>query len=60
MLYGDFPIGNMARLDNPKTIDKMGFYYAVVESNLALPILPYRCKERKKLLFPNGTFGGLY
>lgn len=37
-----------------------GFYTIFVNSDLELPILPYKCKKTKKLLFPNGEFYGTY
>lgn len=55
-----FPIGEPLKIIKPKWENKPGFYYIRVESNIKLPILPYRCEESGKLLFPNGTFSGVY
>jgi hypothetical protein len=56
-----FPYGDFSIELEPTDIIKIGFYSVVVESNISLiPILPYRCKKTKKLLFPNGIFSGLY
>lgn len=53
--YGDFKINN-----DVKKITDNGFYFVSVYSNLDLPILPYRDEMSGKLLFPNGSFFGLY
>lgn len=53
--YGDYIINN-----SPKKINKKGFFYVSVYSNLDLPVLPYRDEKTGKLLFPNGRFSGLY
>ena len=56
-----FPYGDFSIEIEPNDIEKIGFYSVVVDSNINLiPILPYRCKKTKKLLFPNGVFSGLY
>lgn len=55
-----FPIGNPIKILKPKWKNEPGFYYIRVESNINLPILPYRCAETGKLLFPNGIFEGVY
>ena len=56
-----FPFGDYEILYDPLGISDPGFYSVEVESKLMkIPILPYRCKETKKLLFPNGRFSGVY
>lgn len=55
-----FPIGKPKKISKPKWENTPGFYYIRVKSNLKLPILPYRCKNSGKLLFPNGIFEGVY
>ena len=55
-----FPIGCPTKVINPKWGGIPGFYYIKVRSNMNLPILPYRCPNTCKLLFPNGVFEGVY
>lgn len=55
-----FPLESFTLNNNPSDISKPGFYKVFVESNLSLPILPYRDDFSGKLLFPNGFFSGLY
>lgn len=55
-----FPVGKFIKKINPKNIDNVGFYLVTVESNLEVPILPYKDSATKKLIFPNGKFNGLY
>lgn len=56
-----FPFGDYEILYDPLDISNPGFYSVEVESkSMKIPILPYRCKETKKLLFPNGRFSGVY
>ena len=59
-LLKEFPYGNYRRIEPCYCINDYGFYYVLVESNCELPSLPYRDKNSGKLLFPNGTFYGLY
>lgn len=42
---------------NPKTASRPGFYKATVESNMLLPVLPWK---NDKLYFPNGRFTGFF
>ena len=59
-LLKEFPYGDYLYLNNCNSISAYGFYYVTVESNLDLPILPFRDLKSGKLLFPNGVFHGLY
>ena len=59
-LLDDFPIDTGYILKDPIDINQCGFFFVEVSSNLNIPILPHRCKNTKKLLFPNGFFSGLY
>lgn len=60
-LKEEFPYGDYKIIKNPKSFKKIGFYLVTVNSNInKIPILPFRCKETNKLLFPNGHFSGLY
>ncbi len=61
MLKEKFPYGDYKINYQPISIDEDGFYLIKVKSSIEeIPILPYRCKETNKLLFPNGIFWGLY
>lgn len=55
-----FPVGDPKKIIKPLDCSKPGFYYVRVKSSMSLPILPYRCINTGKLLFPNGVFSGLY
>lgn len=56
-----FCFGKITKSDKKDiTISKPGFYFVKVESNLNLPLLPKRDFIDKKLLFPNGTWSGVY
>lgn len=60
-LKESFPYSNFKIIDKPNDFNIVGFYHIKVESNIKdIPILPYRCPRSKKLLFPNGSFSGLY
>ena len=53
-----FPHGSYTINYNINNITNNGFYYIHVFSNIEIPILPFR--DKNKLLFPNGYFHGLY
>lgn len=59
IMLESYPLGPLV-LTNPSTFDKEkivdGFYEVLVESNMVIPILPFKCPKTKKLLFPNGIF----
>ena len=55
-----FPLGAARVNTNPSGFTHPGFYFVTVQSNLGLPILPFRDLITGKLTFPNGSFGGLY
>jgi hypothetical protein len=56
-----YPIGKPKINDSPKDINNLGFYFVKIRSiNFNIPILPYRDPIDSKLLFPNGTFKGLF
>lgn len=55
-----YPIGEAQLKKEVNTIKDIGFYKVSIESNLNLPILPYRDPTTGKLLFPNGNFTGIY
>lgn len=59
-----FPFGNFIKKNNIDNIDKIGFYYVRVKSkHLDIPILPLHRNTdflKKKLMFVNGEFEGLY
>jgi hypothetical protein len=55
-----FPLGEPEKKIRPAWENKPGFYSVRVRSNLDIPILPFRCKQTNKLLFPNGEFSGVY
>jgi len=69
-----YPAMMLKQLPNPNSVFKpdnlsegniikyMGVSEVLVESpdNIDYPILPYRSKETKKLIFPKGTFRGVY
>jgi hypothetical protein len=59
-LLEEYPFGEYSIEYNCNKIKKDGFYFISVFSQLEIPILPYRDKITKKLLFPNGRFSGLY
>lgn len=54
----EFPTGEY-KYSKEKKIEKIGFYYVKVISNMDIPVLPFR-SEDGKLMFPNGEFWGLY
>lgn len=49
-----FPYGE-AFFSNPKDFSLPGFYTVTVKSNLKIPVLPIRTKN-KKIIYPNGRF----
>jgi hypothetical protein len=56
-----YPIGKPTYEKGIKDIHKPGFYYvSVLSINFEIPILPYRSPDSGKLIFPNGSFDGLY
>ncbi len=55
-----FPYGEPFNNNNPTDCHRPGFYYITISSDLQIPILPYRHPKTNKLLFPNGSFSGLY
>lgn len=59
-LLEKYPYGEYNLEYSVSTIERVGFYYVSVFSNINIPILPYRAKDSGKLLFPNGYFSGLY
>jgi ribosomal protein L14 len=63
IMYEDFPIGNYSYIDykgiNTVSIKDIGFYFVTIHSDMEIPILPFR-SEDGKLIFPNGSFSGLY
>jgi len=61
MLKEEFPYGSYSIIEKPANLNIDGFYFIKVRSEVGnIPILPYRCKKTNKLIFPNGTFSGLY
>lgn len=58
IMFEDFPIGDF-QYKEPFEIKNIGFYFVTVFSNMIIPVLPYRSPDGK-LIFPNGTFSGLY
>ncbi len=59
-LFENYPYGTYYIDKNLFFIDKPGFYYVSVFSDINFPILPFRDTSSGKLLFPNGSFEGLY
>lgn len=59
-LTEEYPLGSGKFNEKVKNTNEYGFYSVSVDSNLNLPILPYRCKKSGKLIFPNGYFSGVY
>jgi len=52
-----FPTGNGYFLGKNKDFNKIGFHTIVFESDIEIPVLPYR---EDKLIFPNGKMLGTY
>lgn len=59
-LRDEFPVDTPVTNHSPSGISRPGFYFVNVNSNLPLPILPFRDSITGKLTFPNGIFEGLY
>lgn len=59
-LTEDYPVGEYEIIYKVDKIERNGFYFVEIYSDLLLPILPYRDEKSGKLLFPNGFFYGLY
>jgi hypothetical protein len=54
----EFLFGDLFFEENIENIENDGFYYVNVESNLSIPLLPY--KSNLKSIFSNGRFFDLY
>lgn len=54
-----FPTGNGVFEKENLNFNKIGFHCIKFKSNLKIPVLPYKSKE-KKLIFPNGVIVGCF